>query len=112
MSIVNELTYWHWWILGTVLIMIEILSPVVFFLWMGAAAGIVGIALIIVPGMDWKYQVLLFSVCSIASIIGWRWYSRNNPTQTDRPMLNRRGNQYIGRMFTLVEPIIDGRGRV
>nr|VFK03824.1 MAG: hypothetical protein BECKH772A_GA0070896_103562 [Candidatus Kentron sp. H]VFK03827.1 MAG: hypothetical protein BECKH772B_GA0070898_103832 [Candidatus Kentron sp. H]VFK06397.1 MAG: hypothetical protein BECKH772C_GA0070978_103462 [Candidatus Kentron sp. H] len=108
----NELTYWHWWILATVFIVIEILSPMVFFLWMGAAAGVVGIALLIAPGMDWKYQVFLFSVCSIASIAGWRWYLRKNPTQTDRPTLSRRGEQYTGRVFTLTEPIVDGRGRI
>nr|VFJ45203.1 MAG: hypothetical protein BECKFM1743C_GA0114222_100229 [Candidatus Kentron sp. FM]VFJ46541.1 MAG: hypothetical protein BECKFM1743A_GA0114220_100386 [Candidatus Kentron sp. FM]VFK06363.1 MAG: hypothetical protein BECKFM1743B_GA0114221_100158 [Candidatus Kentron sp. FM] len=107
-----ELTYWHWWILAAVLIAIEIFSPTVFFLWMGAAAGIVGLALLVAPGMDWKYQILLFSVCSIASIAGWRWYLQRHPTETDRPALNRRGDQYTGRVFTLTEPIIDGRGRV
>ncbi|VFN04220.1 MAG: hypothetical protein BECKG1743D_GA0114223_109073 [Candidatus Kentron sp. G] len=107
-----ELTYWHWWILATVFIAIEIFSPMVIFLWMGAAAIIVGLALLAVPGMDWKYQILLFSVCSIASIAGWRWYLKKNPTETDRPALNRRGDQYTGRVFTLTEPIIDGRGRV
>nr|VFK11471.1 MAG: hypothetical protein BECKLPF1236A_GA0070988_1005513 [Candidatus Kentron sp. LPFa]VFK24531.1 MAG: hypothetical protein BECKLPF1236C_GA0070990_1001412 [Candidatus Kentron sp. LPFa] len=112
MSIINELTYWHWWILGAALIVIEILSPTVFFLWMGIAAGIVGIALLIAPEMDWRYQVFLFSVCSIASVVGWRWYLRRHPTETDRPTLNRRGNRYIGRVFTLAEPIIDGRGRI
>nr|VFK19718.1 MAG: hypothetical protein BECKLFY1418C_GA0070996_10625 [Candidatus Kentron sp. LFY] len=112
MSIMNELTYWHWWILGTALIVIEILSPTVFFLWMGIAAGIVGLTLIVVPETDWKYQVLLFSICSIVSIAGWRWYLRKHPTRTDRPTLNRRGEQYFGRVFTLTEPIMDGRGRI
>ncbi|MBT8420749.1 MAG: NfeD family protein [Gammaproteobacteria bacterium] len=107
-----ELTYWHWWILAAALIAFEIFSPLVIFLWMGAAAGIVGLALLFAPEMDWEYQVLLFSVFSIASIVGWRWYLRKNPTQTDRPVLNRRGEQYTGRVFTLAEPIIDGRGRV
>nr|VFK44537.1 MAG: hypothetical protein BECKSD772F_GA0070984_11835 [Candidatus Kentron sp. SD]VFK49325.1 MAG: hypothetical protein BECKSD772E_GA0070983_11716 [Candidatus Kentron sp. SD]VFK81170.1 MAG: hypothetical protein BECKSD772D_GA0070982_12423 [Candidatus Kentron sp. SD] len=109
---INELTYWHWWILGTVLIVVEILSPTVFFLWMGIAAGIVGVALLIAPEMDWKYQVLLFSIFAIASAVGWRWYLRGHPTRTDQPTLNRRGNRYLGRVFTITEPIINGRGRI
>lgn len=106
-----ELTYWHWWILATIFIAIEILSPMVIFLWMGAAAGIVGMVLLVAPGMGWQYQVFLFSICSVASVAVWWWYLRQNPTKTDRPTLNRRGDQYTDRIFTLDEPIIDGRGR-
>ena len=31
---------------------------------------------------------------------------------TDQPLLNRRGEQMIGRTATLMEPIRDGRGRI
>lgn len=31
---------------------------------------------------------------------------------TDVPALNRRGEQYIGRVFTLTEPIVNGVGKV
>ena len=31
---------------------------------------------------------------------------------SDQPLLNRRGEQLIGRMATLTEPIKDGRGRI
>nr|VFJ48548.1 MAG: hypothetical protein BECKDK2373C_GA0170839_102211 [Candidatus Kentron sp. DK] len=107
-----QLTYWHWWILAMLFIAIEVFSPMVIFLWMGAAAGVVGLVLLVAPGVDWQYQVLLFSLCSVASIIGWRWYLGKHPTRTDRPDLNRRGEQYLNRVFTLTDPIVDGRGRV
>ena len=32
--------------------------------------------------------------------------------ESDQPLLNRRGEQLIGRIATLTEPIKDGRGRV
>lgn len=42
----------------------------------------------------------------------WRLYYKKKPIQTDEPFLNRRGEQYIGRIITLKEPIVDGQGKV
>ena len=33
-------------------------------------------------------------------------------TPTDRPFLNRRADGYVGRVFTLDKPIVDGVGTV
>ncbi|HEY1153047.1 MAG TPA: NfeD family protein, partial [Pseudolabrys sp.] len=32
--------------------------------------------------------------------------------QSDAPTLNRRGASYVGRQFTLAEPIVNGVGRL
>ena len=104
--------FWHWWVLGLLLIIFEVLSPAVFFLWMGIAAGVVGLALMAMPQLHWSYQLFLFAVVSVASIVGWRAYLKRHPTDTDRPTLNRRGEQYVGRTFTLAEPMVHGRGRI
>ena len=40
-----EPTYWNWMLLGVVLMAIEAISPGFFFLWMGVAALLVGLAL-------------------------------------------------------------------
>ncbi|MCK4710234.1 MAG: NfeD family protein, partial [Gammaproteobacteria bacterium] len=31
---------------------------------------------------------------------------------SDHPTLNRRGEQYVGRTFTLDEPIVNGMGKI
>ena len=31
---------------------------------------------------------------------------------SEQPLLNRRAEQYVGRVFTLQEPIVNGRGRL
>lgn len=36
----------------------------------------------------------------------------DNPVESDQPNLNRRGQQYIGRTFTLSEPIVNGLGKI
>lgn len=104
--------FWHWWMVAVALVIIEILAPTFFALWMAIAAFLTGVALYLVPEMQWEYQVFLFAILSVASIIVWRHYYSKNPIATDEPLLNRRGEQYVGRVITLKEPIVDGHGKV
>ena len=102
--------YWHWWILAGILLIIEVAAPSFFFLWLSIAAGITGLALLAVPGLGWEYQILLFSGLSIVSLTVFKRYQRAHPVTTDQPALNRRGEQYIGRTFTLGEAISNNTG--
>jgi membrane protein implicated in regulation of membrane protease activity len=108
----DQLGHWHWWILAATLIILEVFAPGAFFLWLGLAAGAVGTLVFFLPGLDWEYQILAFSVLAVASILVWRKFFKQRPADTDQPTLNRRGEQYIGRVFTLSEPIIDGLGKI
>jgi membrane protein implicated in regulation of membrane protease activity len=105
-------TYWHWWVLGIVLVILEIFSPAAFFLWLGIAAGLVGGLLLILPSLTWEWQLLAFAVFSVASVAAGRGYLQRHPIKTDQPTLNRRGEQYIGREFTLDAPIVNGNGKI
>lgn len=107
-----EPIYWNWWILGVVLLVIEATAPGFFFLWMGIAALLVGLTVFIFSGLDWTYQLLLFSVFSIGSILAWRARLHRYPTPTADPLLNRRGHQYVGRTFTLAEPVVNSYGKI
>lgn len=106
-----EPDYWNWWLLGVVLMAIEAIAPGFFFLWMGVAALLVGLLLTLLP-MAWTYQVLLFAVLSVGSIVAWRLRLRRHPTQTQDSLLNRRGHQYVGRVFTLEAPVVNGYGKI
>jgi len=64
------------------------------------------------PELAWTYQVLLFAVLSVGSIIAWQLWLRRHPTRTEDPLLNRRGHQYIGRLFTLDAPAVNGHGKI
>ena len=81
------------------------------FVWCGISAAIVGILMLIIPNMLWEYQLLIFGIGVMASLVVWRRYLKNQP-QTDNPNLNRRAQQYVNRIFTLDEPIVNGRGKV
>lgn len=108
----ETLVYWHWWILGTGLIILEIFAPGAIFMWMGIAAGIVGFILMLFPDISWQVQFIIFSVLSVASIVIWHYYLKQNPTKTDQPTLNKRGHQYVGRSFTLEEAIVNNVGKI
>lgn len=108
----ETLSFWHWFILAVALIALEIFAPGTFFLWLGIAAAVVGVILYFAPDLGWEYQLMVFAIFSIASLAVWRVYLKRHPTETDRPTLNRRGEQYIGRTFTLDHPIVNGLGKI
>ena len=111
-AFLDTLVFWHWWILAVALIVLEALAPGVIFLWVGVGAGLTGLVLLIDPGMGWENQIIMFGVLSVVSGIGGRLWVKRHPTESEQPLLNQRGQQYIGRVFTLDEPIVDGTGKV
>ncbi len=108
----GEFVYWHWLALAVFLLTIELLEPGMFFLWMAQASLITGGLLFLFPTMDWEIQLLLFSVFSLVGIAVVRQFFKNNLTKSDQPMLNKRTAQYIGRVFTLEQAIINGQGKI
>lgn len=107
-----QLTFWHWWILGLGLLILEMLLPGTFFLWMGIASFVVGLLLMLIADLSWQLQLTLFAILSVVSTLSWRGWQKRNPDETDQPRLNRRGEQYIDRVFTLEEDIINGVGKI
>lgn len=113
-AIITELGPWSWWILGLVLLGLEILVPGVFLLWIGLAAiavGALSLALWDMAIWSWQLQLLTFAVLSVLSALIGRKVSSAN-TESDQPMLNRRVEGLIGRTATLEEPISEGSGRI
>jgi len=108
----EALEFWHWLVFGVALAIIEVFAPGAFFLWLGISAAVVGSILWLIPGMSWELQVLIFAILSIASVVIARRYLIAHPLETDLPNLNQRGQQYVGRVFTLTVPVVNGRGKI
>ncbi|MEW5974027.1 MAG: NfeD family protein [Pseudomonadota bacterium] len=106
-----ELDTWHWLALGLALMVLEMLAPSTYFLWMGVAAIGVGGLLWLMPGLSPDVQLILFALLSILAIVLGRRYVKKHPIETDRPTLNVRGAQAVGRILTLESPILNGVGR-
>jgi len=106
------MNFWHWLVLGLLLMLVELALPSTYFLWMGLAALVVGVVFWLLPGMSFAAQLILFAVLSVSAIFLGKRYLKRHPIVSDRPMLNVRGAQNIGRIATLHEPIINGVGKV
>jgi len=59
-----------------------------------------------------QFVCVCFAVLSVISVVMYKSYRKKNPIVTDEPALNRRGEQYIGRTFTLEGPIVNGEGKI
>ena len=108
----EQIEFWHWLIIGVVMICIEMVLPAAYFLWMGISAIIVGLILLLMPSMPLLIQVIIFGVLSVVSVVLYKRHQLANPREKIQPNLNKRGQQYVGRIFTLDEPIVNGVGKI
>ena len=103
---------WVWFVAAGIFLLLELLSPGVFFIWLGVAAALTGIA-DNSQNLPWQGELALFAVLAVVSVIsGRRFYHGPAMEPADNPFLNRRQLGYVGRSFTLKQPIVNGRGKL
>lgn len=107
-----EIIFWYWWVLAVGFLAVELLAPGFFFLWLAVSAFVVGSVLLMLPAASFEVQLLLFSVLAVTSILVWRRYVSAKAQESDQPLLNQRGAQYIGRIFNVVTAIENGQGKI
>lgn len=112
MEFMMSLGSWNWFILGFVLLAVEVLAPGFFFLWIGISALIIGFSTILIA-WPWQVQMFGFAVLSVASAyFGKKMFGYADDVSSDDPYLNKRGSRLQGRTFTLSEAIEHGSGRI
>jgi len=89
----------------------ETFAPGAFMLWLGFAAAGTFVLVWLLP-LSPIWQALAFVVLSFISIGVYMRFFRGQEKASDQPLLNRRGEQMIGRVLELETAITDGRGRV
>ncbi len=104
-------SHWLWLILAVLFGIGEIVIPGIFLFWIAIAAALTA-GVTIVTGIALPAQIIVFAVlCLIATYAGKRWY-RDNPVESQDPLLNDRGARLVGEIVTVVEAIRGGQGRV
>jgi inner membrane protein len=106
-----SLGIWNWFIVAVLLFVVEVIAPGAFMLWLGLSAALVGIISLVV-GWGWQAQCAAFVVFSAALFPLWRRFQNVAKAPSDQPLLNQRTQTYVGRVFTLDKPIVDGTGTI
>ncbi len=112
MQWLTEISAWHWASLGIILLIMEILGTAGFLIGSAIAAFLMATIISIVPDMNWKWQLAVFSSTAIIfSIIYLKRFANFNEN-SDQPNLNNRAAQLIGKRYTLNEAIVNGQGKI
>ncbi|MDO8354760.1 MAG: NfeD family protein [Aestuariivirga sp.] len=103
---------WFWWIVAGVLLLLELMTPGVFAMWLALAAASVGITDYFFD-LNWQLELLAFAGFSLVYVYLARpWYSKNKLQNSDQPNLNQRIYAFVGKSFVLSEPIVNGEGKL
>lgn len=102
-----------WLSLGGLLLAAEMLGGNGYLLWSGVAAVVTGIVVWLLP-FGWEWQGVLFAVLTlVAAWLWWRWLTRQVREQKPADAtLNQRGQQLVGKRYTLETTLVNGRGHV
>jgi membrane protein implicated in regulation of membrane protease activity len=100
---------WTWWVIAGIFLLVELMLPGVFFMWLGLAAAVIGI-IDLFADLSWQVEIALFAVFSVLLVLFVR--PRVKFPEGEPSNLNRRMDDYVGRSYVLDEPIVNGRGKV
>ena len=92
--------WWHWIVIGFVLVGFEMLVPAFYLIWFGLGALLVGLVLLAVP-LEMSSQILLWTITSTACVLLWFRYLKPR-TLT----LSESAAQIVGEVGLLTRDIV------
>jgi membrane protein implicated in regulation of membrane protease activity len=66
-----QILWWHWVVLGIVLMLLELAVPSFFLVWFGLGALIVGVLTVFSPSAPFAFQILAWTACSLVFLALW-----------------------------------------
>lgn len=106
---------WIWLSLGILFLILEILSPSFFFIFLASSAFAVALGNFFLS-ISLKIQILIFSILIILDILLWwllfKRLKKNKTEKDEADHLNNRALNLIGRKILLERPIQNGYGRI
>ncbi|WP_020396920.1 NfeD family protein [Thiolinea disciformis] len=105
-----QIEFWHWLILGLVLLVLEVVTPAMILLWFGVGALLTGVLHWLLPDLGLGWQSLFFATFSLLSVLAWRKFRPETHIKSDIPELNNRLASHIGKEYVLSEALEHGRG--
>jgi membrane protein implicated in regulation of membrane protease activity len=103
--------FWIWLALGVILLAVEAAFSTEWLLWPAVSAGMVAVVTALGLPLSFVGEVALFAVLTVAmTLMSRRLIQRVNPSES--PDINARDNRLVGQRAQVVQPFVDGRGRV
>ena len=102
---------WLWLLGGVLLLIMEVIAPGFFLVFIGVAAIATGLFTVLFD-LGSASQFALFALYAIIAVmLGRRFYANRTADSAD-PLLNDRAGRLVGRVVTVVEAVDDQSGRV
>jgi len=102
---------WMWLIGGVLLLILEVIAPGFFLVFIGAAAIATGLFTVLF-GLGTAAQLALFVLYALVAVmLGRRFYANRTADSTD-PLLNDRAGRLVGKVVSVVSDVDDHNGRV
>ena len=77
-----QMLYWYWLVFGMLLVLLELAIPSFTIFWFGLGALVVGVLLLLAPGISLTAQILIWIIASAAFVLFW--FKVLKPRMTDR----------------------------
>ena len=92
---------WHWFVLGVVLILSELILPAFAALWFGVGAILVGVLYWLFPSMSSILQIIVWIIFSVLCAIAWFKYIK--PLSTDKTKAGLSREATIGQVGMVIQ---------
>ena len=102
-----KLLYWHWLVLGMVLIIAEIFLPSFTIFWFGLGAIIVAGLLLLFSGMTLSWQLFIWAIASCG--FTFLWFKYFKPMMTDRTKAGITREAIIGGSGQVIKTPEEGK---
>lgn len=102
----------RWMIIAFGLLIVEVFTGTMYFLWIAAAALIVGFIAFLAQGLGWQTQLGLFSFLTVVLLFVGHHYVRPKMKGGEPSDLNDRARSMVGMRVKAVADFETGRGRV
>ena len=96
-----QILYWHWVVLGLMLMLSEIIVTTFFILWFGLAAVIMGIVIFFAPNLSLALQLFMWTLLSCA--MAFFWFKYLKPLSIDKTKAGLSREAIIGQVGQVVD---------
>ena len=105
----SSIAYWHWLVLGLILIALEIFTAGFVLLWLGLSALVVGVVAFAVD-TSVTTELLIWTVLSIIEL--FVWFKFVQPRFRDKTLSGMSREAVLGQTGLVIQANVSERGRV